>query len=173
MSIEDAPVPAPAAPPLHPDVAGLAFLLGTWRGAGHGEYPTITPFDYGEEVRFWHVGKPFLAYTQRTWALDDRRPLHAESGYWRGGADGRVEVTMAHPTGIVELLAGRVEGTRLELASTLVAGTATAKEVTELARIFAVRGEVLTYRVAMAAVGQPLTHHLAAELHRLDGPTAP
>jgi hypothetical protein len=158
---------ADPAPPLHPDVASLAGLLGTWRGEGAGEYPTITSFRYGEEVRFWHVGKPFLAYTQRTWSLDDGRPLHGESGYWRARPDGAVEVVLAHPTGIVEVLEGRVDGGRIELGSTTVARTGTAKEVTALRRRFELDGDTLGYSVAMAAVGQPLQHHLAATLHRV------
>jgi hypothetical protein len=158
---------AEPAPPPHPDVAALAGLLGTWRGEGAGEYPTITSFRYGEEVRFWHVGKPFLAYTQRTWSLDDGRPLHGESGYWRAKPDGAVEVVLAHPTGIVEVLEGRVDGGRIELGSTTVARTGTAKEVTALRRRFELDGDTLGYSVAMAAVGQPLQHHLAATLRRV------
>ena len=161
-----------AATPPHADLTALAALLGTWEGHGHGTYPTIEAFDYGEQVRFWHVGKPFLAYTQRTWALDDGRPLHAESGYWRSRPGGLVELTMAHPTGLVELLAGTVsadrDGSRIELASTLVAGTATAKRVDAVTRTVLVGHGVLRYDLAMAAVGQPLTHHLRAELHRVD-----
>jgi hypothetical protein len=156
-----------AGPPLHPEVAPLAGLVGTWRGEGAGEYPTISPFRYGEEVRFWHVGKPFLAYAQRTWSLEDGRPLHAESGYWRAKPGGAVEVVLAHPTGIVEVLEGRLDGGRMELASTTVATTSTAKEVTALRRRFELDGDTLGYTVAMAAVGQPLQHHLAATLHRV------
>jgi hypothetical protein len=158
--------PSPA-PPLHPEVEALAGLLGTWRGEGAGRYPTITGFRYGEEVRFWHVGKPFLAYAQKTWSLDDGRPLHAESGYWRAKPGGVVEVVLAHPTGIVEVQEGRLDGGLIELRSTTVAGSGTAKEVTALHRRFELDGDRLTYTVAMEAVGQPLQHHLAAELLRV------
>jgi hypothetical protein len=154
-------------PPVHPELQPLAGLLGTWRGEGAGEYPTITSFGYGEEVRFWHVGTPFLAYVQRTWSLEDGRPLHAESGYWRAKPGGTVEVVLAHPTGIVEVQEGRLDGGRIELRSTTMAGTATAKEVTALHRRFELDGDRLAYTVAMAAVGQPLQHHLAARLVRV------
>jgi hypothetical protein len=47
-----------------------------------------------------------------------------------------------------------------------MAGTATAKRVEALHRHFDLDGDRLSYRIDMAAVGQPLQHHLAAELHR-------
>ncbi len=158
------------APALHPELVALTPLLGIWRGHGEGRYPTIDPFEYDEEVGVSHVGKPFFVYGQRTWAADDRRPLHAESGYWRSNGAGRIELVVAHPTGVVEVEEGTVEttatGLRLSLATTGIARTASAKEITELRRELEIDGDVLRYRLDMAAVGQPLLLHLDAVLHR-------
>jgi THAP4-like, heme-binding beta-barrel domain len=158
------------AAPLHPDVAVLAPLLGTWAGTGEGSYPTIEPFRYREEVTFAHAGKPFLAYRQATVRLDTGLPAHAEAGYLRGTGGDRFELVLAHPTGLAELAEGEVlaESGRLalRLASVAVARTATAKEVTRVERTITVEGDVLRYELAMAAVGQPHQHHLAAELRR-------
>ena len=132
-------------------------------------YPTITSFEYGEEVRFGAVpGKPFLSYQQRTWALDDQRPLHVETGYWRPKPDGRLEVVLAHPTGISEIAEGTLAGGVIELAATSIGLTATAKEVKGLTRRFELVSDgVLRYEVQLAAAGQPLQGHLTAELRRV------
>ena len=145
------------------------FLLGTWRGPGQGSYPTIEPFAYLEEVVFGHVGKPFLAYQQKTRDSSTDLPLHAEMGYWRSTGPTTVEVVLSHPTGIQELLIGTVDGTSIDLASHAIGLTPTAKSVTAVHRRFDVEGDILRYELSMAAVGQPLTHHLSAELRRVDG----
>lgn len=156
---------------LHPDIAVLAPLLGTWAGRGVGEYPTIETFGYLEEITFGHVGKPFLTYGQKTKSDDEAaRPLHAEVGFVRVPSPGRVEWVLAHPSGIAEIEEGTltVNGPtiEMELTTTMVGLTTSAKDVTALGRSFRFDGDELTYSVRLRAVGQPLQHHLGATLRK-------
>ncbi len=159
---------------LHPDLEPLAWLVGRWEGVGALVYPTIEDRPYVQEVEFASDGRPFLAYSSRSWLLKPDgtkgRPAARETGWWRRGAGPHdVEVLIAQPTGIVEVLVGEVAFRKVELGSDLVARTGTAKEVTATTRLYgAVEGD-LAYVVEMAAVGQRLQPHLSARLQRLPG----
>jgi hypothetical protein len=170
-----APVPdaggyLPEAGEPHPDLAPLAHLLGRWEGAGVGGYETIESFQFGQEITFSHNGKPYLSYVSRTWLLADGvpgRPLAMETGFWRPQPDGRLEVMLAHPTGIVEIYLGEVTGTKIEMATDLVASTESAKEVRAGRRLYGLVGADLAWAFDMAAVGKPLQPHISAQLKRV------
>ncbi|MBW8485337.1 FABP family protein [Actinomadura parmotrematis] len=162
-------------PDLHPDLKPLEFLLGTWKGAGVGDYPTIEAFNFGQEVTFGHNGKPFLSYSSRSWLIEPDgtvgRPLATETGYWRPQPGNEIEVTLAHPTGIVEIYVGNLAFHRIQLRTDVVARTATAKEVTAGARMYGLLPEKdgvrdLGWVYEMAAMGQPLQVHLSAQLKK-------
>jgi len=158
-------------PDLPPALVPYAWLIGTWAGAGVGGYPTISGFQFGQEVTFAHDGRPFLSYWSRSWLLDEQgqpvEPLAMESGFWRPQPDGTVEVTMAHPTGIVEIWMGRVDGAKIELSTDIVARTVTAKEYTAAQRLYGLVDGELLWAMDMTAVGQPMTSHVSARLRRI------
>lgn len=151
---------------MHESLAGLAPLLGTWRGRGRGFYPTIDTFDYVDEWHFTEAGKPFIHFVERTWIDGEAR--HTETGYLRCPAPGRIEIIAAIPTGQAECGAGTVTGDDALVITTeaTVQNAATAKQVERIVRRFTVRGDELIYDMGMAAVGVELTDHLRATLHR-------
>ncbi len=167
-------------PDLHPALLGLLPFVGVWRGWGKGGYPGIDDFDYAQEVRFSHDGRPFLFYESRSWLVDEHgtaiRPAGREVGWWRpqvsesGARDGdALEVELAHPTGIMELYLGRMTGMQVELATDAVLRSASAKDVAAGRRLYGIVEGALLYAYDMSAMGHPATPHLSAKLDRVAG----
>ncbi len=166
-------------PALHKAVNRLLPFVGVWRGRGAGEYPTIEPFEFAQEIRISHDGRPFLSYESRAWLVTPEgeaiRPAGREVGWWRpvttpdGSPTDEIEALFTTPTGIMELHIGHVDGVKLEMSTDAVLRTATAKEVTAGQRLYGIVERDLLYAQGMAAVGQPMTSHLAARLIRVAG----
>ena len=159
---------------LHPAIADFEFLIGSWEGHGEGHYPTIRSFKYREVLVFTATpGKPFLHYIQKTFGLEDQ-PMHTECGYLRPQNGGRVEFTLAQPTGQTELLEGDVsedaDGTLIiDFDSSRVVNSSSAKQVDSTSRSYAFnadRTEMIS-EFNMSAVGQPLQQHLLSNLTKI------
>jgi len=157
---------------VHPQCALIAFLIGRWEGEGQGLWVADPAFRYGEEVVIDHVGKAFLRYAQRTWALDDNRSLHSELGYIRPVAGSRVELLIVQPTGIIEIHAGPIAGHTLELEAVVVAVAPTAAPVSGVHRRIRVEGDLLAYTLRLGMNGEPLADHLRATLRRVETTSA-
>lgn len=157
----------------------LAFLVGTWRGQGAGAVlgGGAPDFPYAEELTISWDGSPWLTYSTRAVDPVDGHWLHSEHGWWRpqpADESGRVgvELVIAQPTGVVEVLVGEVvegpSGSHVELASDVVARTPTAPAVAADKRMYAVRGSKLMYAIDLATGEAGLAPHLAAALDPVD-----
>jgi len=156
-------------PPLHPNLSRLGCLIGTWRGKGKGIYPTIKTFEYVEEIQFWHIGKPFLFYAQKTWNLENGMPLHSEMGYIRAPSVDKVELILTQPTGLASVEEGTVsENNVISLVCTKLERSSTAKHpwVSKYNRVFEVKGSSIHYTLDMETENQPLQRHLEATLEK-------
>ena len=155
---------------LHPDLMPLAWLVGSWRGKGRGEYPNVPGFEFAQEVSFNHDGRPFLNYFSRSWIIDDNneiiRPAASEVGFWRVKENNVLEVILAHNTGIAEGWVGIVKVAKIQLAMDQGYSSPSAKIVTAGSRLYGlVEGELFT-SYDMAAEGQTLQAHLWSSLER-------
>jgi hypothetical protein len=154
--------------PLVEAVRHLAFLLGTWRGRGKGEYPTMDTFEYGEELTFDHVGDAFLTYVQRSWLLSDGSPLHFERGFLRPGTGaGDLELTLGHPLGLTEVSEGRLSDGVITLTTIDVGRTGTGMPLVGLVRRYRIDGDTMRYELDMATESTPMARHLTGELGRM------
>ncbi|HYN30422.1 MAG TPA: FABP family protein [Dermatophilaceae bacterium] len=164
-------------PDLPPALAPLAWLVGRWEGAGVVGYPTMEEsLHFGQEVVCRHDGRPFLEWHSHTWLLDADgarvRPLATELGVWRPVAEGpdgtNVELLLTHPSGIVEMYAGRADPAKVELRTDGVMRSPHAKPYAAGHRMYGYVQSNLMWVMDMAAMGEPLTSHVSAELKRVE-----
>jgi len=153
-------------PELPSTLGPVAFLLGHWRGEAHSLWPD-EELHFVDDTVFDFVGKPWIAYRQQTW-LVDVRPSHAESGYLSVKEDGAATLTIAQPSGIVEVSTGTADAGRIELSSIHLGRAPDAKPVTAIARSLHLEdGDVLRYLLRVSLNGEPLADHISGELHRV------
>jgi hypothetical protein len=157
---------------IHPNCARLAWIIGRWAGNGHGEYSTIEPFEFGQEVVFQQDGRPFIHYMSRSWIVDAEgehvREAAQETGFIRPQEDGSLEWVLTHNTGIIEIYYGEIhpEQPRFEVATDAVARTGTAQDYAGGRRLYGYVNGDLLYAFDMAAMGQELQPHTHAQLVR-------
>jgi hypothetical protein len=149
---------------LDPAFVSLDRLVAEWRGRGSGDYPTMTAFDYEEEIRFVRLDEGVLRYEQRATGHGDGRIMHAEVGIWRLRPGGRIEVSIAFPS-VTEVTEGTTYGDRIELASTSVGRATLGAQLVQARRTYDLAGE--PYDIHMAARDVSLTRHVWATLRRV------
>lgn len=155
---------------LNPSLAPLAWLIGSWSGGGHCEYPNIERYRFMQEVVFNHDKREFLTYYSRMWRVNDDdtvgEPLGAETGFWRVN-DGTLEVLITQSSGQAQGWVGRVEGPRMQLvldhSYTSPNGSGLVSEGNRLYGL--VEGE-LFWAYDMAADGYEMQPHMWATLKR-------
>lgn len=148
-------------------------LVGRWAGAGMARYPTITSFDYREELEFTiPEGKPLVHYDQRTSRRSDSGGFvtsHWETGFWRVLSATEIELLCAQSGGRVEVARGTLTPTEngfvVRLASTLIGND---PRMDKTAREVVLKGDMLSYALRMSTTAVPeLTTHVSAELKRI------
>jgi hypothetical protein len=166
-------------PDLHPALLGLLPFVGLWRGRGQGGFPAPEDYDFAQEIRISHDGRPFLRFEARSWLLDEEsKPAGewiAESGFWRpvladGRATDEMEAVMINPDGVAEIYLGKVIGTtRLEIEADAIAYTPGGLHVTAGHRLFGIVEGALLYAHEQGVDDSGLRPHMSARLLRIGG----
>ncbi len=109
--------------------------------------------------------------------VEDGPVWSTESGYWRvpperpadlPDAQFPVEVLLADPSGHVAVYVGAVGNGRVDLASDVIARTATGADVTAAKRLYGLVNGELMWAHDMAAFGRPMQSYASARLARVE-----
>ncbi len=155
---------------LHEDVMPLAWLVGTWRGKGRGEYPGTSAFEFAQEVTFNHDGRDFLNYYSRSWVIDADgeilRPGPSETGFWRTRPNKVLEVVISHSSFNTEGWVGVYDGPKIQLRVDQGYASPLAKPVGEGSRLYGLVEGELFFAYDMAFGDTEIRAHIWSSLER-------
>lgn len=83
---------------VHPEVAHLSWMVGSWRGYGVAEFSNRPQLAFEQEVEFVSDGEPALRYQLRSWLINADKErveeFRRESGVWSGGENNLVVLSL-------------------------------------------------------------------------------
>jgi hypothetical protein len=160
----------------------LAWLVGVWVGHGVIDYPQIPSTDFRQTVVFDHDGGPYLSYTSTMILIgldgEDGQVWSRESGFWRVSPDvpegielqdfqHPIEAVIADAAGMVAVYVGAVGNGRIDLATDVMARTASAPDVGSATRLYGLVSGELMWAWDLAAFGNELQSYASARLSRV------
>lgn len=181
---------------LAPETYPMAWLVGSWRGAGVLEYEGVEAAAYLHELIIDNEDNgPYLKVNSTVWLANEEAGIvdkeesgelsyrkltkdtvwATSSGYIRVSPTAQrtengtiLEALTSNPGGHAITWAGIIKGPQLQLAADAIASTPTAPSY-EAARIMAglVESELM-YAYDMAAFGHELRSYMAGRLSRVD-----
>lgn len=164
---------------LEPTLVPLAFLLGSWEGAGVHEFPGSEQCNFGQEVHFTHDGRDTLQYLSRTWVLDadgsQVRPLETEAGFWRVEADRKVEAVIIRDEGGAEIWYGELADAKpqVDLVTDTVVRTAKSAPYTGGKRLYGLVAGDLMWVGEKQTPEVELRPYMSAQLKRVGAGSEP
>jgi len=88
------------------------YLIGNWKGKGIATYPTITPTEYIDELKFsYNDIETALGFEHKTWNIEDDRkgkPMSWEIGFIIKKENDEFGISMASKGGRLESLNGKI-----------------------------------------------------------------
>lgn len=89
---------------VHPEVAHLSWMVGSWRGYGVAEFADRPQLAFEQEVEFASTGEPFLEYSLKSWWINQDKErvedFRFESGIWAGQENNLVAVKLTEHDGL-------------------------------------------------------------------------
>ena len=155
---------------LHEDLYPLAWLIGTWKGNGIGEYPEVPRFNFFQEVTFNHDGRGFLNYFSRSWLVNtetnESTPDELETGFWIPKENNALHVVITNNSGLAEGWLGVFDGPKIQLALDQGYSAPGASIVTAGQRLYGLVEGQLFYAYDKAADGQIMQSYIWSTLER-------